>query len=119
MNKRKIGEDREDAVCRCLESHGWTILERNFRARSGEIDIIAREGPVLVFVEVKYRRSLCAGYGSEAVGKRKQKTMEHTALLYMMRHQIDETTPCRFDVAELTGNHLHLYRDAFRMEGGY
>ena len=83
MNKRKIGEDREDAVCRCLESHGWTILERNFRARSGEIDIIAREGPVLVFVEVKYRRSPCAGYGSEAVGKRKQKTMEHTALLYL------------------------------------
>ena len=115
MNKRKIGEEREAAVCRCLESHGWTILERNFRTRSGEIDIIAREGSVLVFIEVKYRRTPGAGYGSEAVGIRKQRTITHTAMIYMMRNHIDETASCRFDVAEITGNHLHLYRDAFRI----
>lgn len=117
MNKRKIGEDMESAVCRCLENHGWEILERNFRTRGGEIDIIAREKEVLVFMEVKYRSGPEAGYGSEAVGWRKQRTISHLALTYMMRHGYALSTPCRFDVAEITGTHLTVRRGAFELTG--
>ena len=63
-NNRKIGDEKERFACDWLEKHGYHVIERNFRCRSGEIDIVAREGAYLVFIEVKYRREAVSG-GSE------------------------------------------------------
>ena len=68
MNKRKKGGEMEDLACRFLEERGLRVLHRNFRSRTGEIDIVCREKDgTLVFTEVKYRRSLDQGCPEEAV----------------------------------------------------
>ena len=61
-NKRKIGQDNENAAAEYLKQQGYEILAQNFYTRMGEIDLIARDDEYLVFVEVKYRRSASAGY---------------------------------------------------------
>lgn len=96
-----------------LKREGYEILERNFRCRQGEIDLIAREGVYLVFVEVKYRRNGGRGAPEEAVDGRKQQRICRTAAYYMVKHQIYDTCPCRFDVVAVEGQRVRLYRDAF------
>ena len=96
-----------------LESLGWKILERNYRCRIGEIDLIALDGRTLVFVEVKYRRSGACGSPGEAVDVRKQHTICRVADYYRMVHGIPETQSCRFDVAAVQGERLELLRNAF------
>ena len=61
MNKRKLGEEKERFVCEYLKTGGYRILEQNFRCRFGEVDIVARHGKYLVFIEVKYRSGACSG----------------------------------------------------------
>ena len=61
MNKRKVGNKGEDEAVQYLEEQGLHILERNFRTREGEIDIVAEDGGVLVFFEVKFRSSAGTG----------------------------------------------------------
>lgn len=103
MNKRQIGARQEQFACEWLERRGYRIVERNFRCRSGEIDIVAREGGYLVFVEVKYRSSGENGLPQEAVDWRKQRAISRVALYYLHRFGYDETTPVRFDVVALSG----------------
>ena len=83
-NKRKIGEKYERRAGAYLEEKGYEILEYNFRCRSGEIDIIARDGEYLVFCEVKYRAGNGKGHPAEAVGFRKQSVISKCALYYMV-----------------------------------
>uniref|UniRef100_UPI0032617F38 YraN family protein n=1 Tax=Clostridium sp. NkU-1 TaxID=1095009 RepID=UPI0032617F38 len=66
-NHREVGRQFEDAAAAYLESKGYVILERNYGDRKGEIDIIAKDGKELVFIEVKYRRNLEKGDPAEAV----------------------------------------------------
>ena len=84
-NKRQIGADKEAFVCEWLEKHGYMVLERNFRCRSGEIDVVAREGGYLVFIEVKYRNRGANGLPEEAVDVRKQRIISRVALYYLRR----------------------------------
>ena len=79
MNTREKGAQKEQQVCAYLLSAGVEILERNFRARQGEIDIIGRDGGYLVFFEVKYRAGDSRGSAAEAVGSAKQKKICQTA----------------------------------------
>ena len=74
-NRRKTGTEYEQKTAEYLESLGWKILERNYRCRIGEIDLIALDGRTLVFVEVKYRRSGACGSPGEAVNEEKQHTI--------------------------------------------
>ena len=67
MNKRQTGADQEVLAAVWLEKQGLRILEKNYRCRQGEIDLIARDGRYLVFVEVKYRKGIHTGHPSEAV----------------------------------------------------
>ena len=67
MNKREVGAAYEEAAAVFLEKNGVRILERNFRCRQGEIDLIGRDGEYLVFFEVKYRKNADAGLPAEAV----------------------------------------------------
>ena len=90
----------EEATARLLEQRGWRILARNFRRRFGEIDIVARQGETLVFVEVKTRSSARFGAPAEAVDARKRRRLSKTALDYMMRTHLTGVS-ARFDVASV------------------
>lgn len=113
MDKRQTGSRWEAQAALFLEQAGYQILERNFRCRQGEIDLVAREGRYLVFVEVKYRRSLAWGSPQEAVNPEKQGRIRRTALYYLYSHGYGEEMPCRFDVVAVTGEKMELIRDAF------
>jgi putative endonuclease len=80
---------------RFLEAQGLTILTRNFRTRGGEIDLVARDGATLVFVEVRLRRSASHGGAAESITLAKQARMVRAAQLYLLRLRGDP--PCRFD----------------------
>ena len=112
-NKRKIGESGETLAAKLLKMNGYDILEMNFRTRSGEIDIIAREGGYLVFIEVKARRTTGSGYPEEAVTPSKQKKITQTALFYMAKNRIPDGSPVRFDVLLILGDKYRIIKNAF------
>ena len=114
------GVRAEEAAAGYLSGKGYGILEKRFRCRKGEIDLIAldhqEKEPVLVFVEVKYRRDLDYGRPSLAVTSEKMKKLIFTAQYYRgMKHISD--MPMRFDIIEIwwAGDHhkLHHYQNAF------
>ena len=113
MNKRKTGSRYEEQAAAFLEQQGFQILERNDRDRKGEIDIIAKDGTCLVFVEVKYRKDIDNGYPEEAVGYYKQQHIRHTAAYYLCSHGLGDDTICRFDVVSILGTEIRLIKDAF------
>ncbi|SDF10370.1 YraN family protein [Marvinbryantia formatexigens] len=113
MNKRAIGSEYEKRAAAYLEQCGMCILEYNYRIRSGEIDLIARDGRYLVFVEVKYRANSHLGTPLEAVDARKQKTIVRTAQCYLLQHGYSAETPCRFDVIGIDGEQITHVKDAF------
>ena len=110
----KRGDGAEDAAAAWLESRGLTILERNFRSRFGEIDIVARSGATLVFVEVRSRKSDVFGGAAASITASKQRRLLTTARHYLARHRAD--CACRFDVVLLTGMppRIEWIADAFR-----
>lgn len=114
MNQRKTGSVYEAKAKRLLESYGYRILEKNYRCRQGEIDLIARDGEYLVFVEVKYRSTIRKGYGAESVDGRKQRRIIQGARWYLMEHQC-EWQKCRFDVVSFLGEMPTLIKDAFQL----
>jgi putative endonuclease len=111
-----LGKSGEDLACRELERRGYAILARRYRRRRGEIDIIARDGATLVFVEVKARDSHEFGEASEAVTALKQRRMTELALDYIMRNRLTDC-PCRFDVVSIHFDAgapvLELFQNAF------
>jgi putative endonuclease len=98
MNRRKAGNYYERKAAVYLETHGYKIVEKNYYTRYGEIDLIARDGIYLVFIEVKFRSSLKSGHPLEAVDEKKQSRIRKAALCYLYRKGYSEQTPCRFDV---------------------
>ncbi|MBR6107254.1 MAG: YraN family protein [Oscillospiraceae bacterium] len=98
-NKRRTGNLGEDAVCAYLERQGAEILRRNFTVRGGEIDIIAKHGQALLFVEVKTRRPGALQSGAAAVTPQKQMHIIRTAEQYLLKYPCDLQP--RFDVAEV------------------
>lgn len=95
-----LGRNGEDRAARHLESLGYQVVERNYRCREGEIDIVTREGGDLAFVEVKSRRSDVDSAASEAVTRRKRSRIVKAALAYLSERSLGEVG-CRFDVAEV------------------
>lgn len=114
LNKRNIGSRYEQRAAQYLEEQGYQILERNYRCRLGEIDLVARDGNYLVFVEVKYRMDERAGYGLESVDVKKQRRIVRAASWYLCEKHIREGQPCRFDVVSFFGEELTLIKDAFQ-----
>ncbi len=103
-NKRTVGTKNETVAADFLAKKGYTILEKNYRNRFGEIDLIAKDGGVLVFAEVKFRSTEAFGDPMEAVGYAKQKKISRTALYYYASHGYIENAPCRFDVVAIYGD---------------
>jgi len=112
-NKRTIGSEKERLAREYLEKQGYQILECNFYSSYGEIDIIANDGRWLVFLEVKYRKSLSAGYPAEAVNRQKRQKLYQTAQYYLYKNRLPESTPCRFDVVAILGDKLEHIKDGF------
>lgn len=120
-NLRTVGEFYESMVLGYLEKKGLTVLERNYHASHGEIDLIAREGETLVFVEVKMRQSGSFGQAAEAVDRRKQRNLIRAAMAYLEGYP--DEVDLRFDVIALEpdsrgGTRLTHYPNAFEIGEG-
>ena len=100
-NHISLGQKGEDAAAVYLQKKGYKVLTRNYRQRFGEIDIVARDGEVLVFVEVKTRRSQRYGTPFEAVDRRKQRQLSKIALHYISHHKLYDQS-ARFDIVAVT-----------------
>ena len=113
VNKRTIGADKEQLAAEYLIDNGYTVLERNFRSRTGEIDIIASKDNYLVFIEVKYRSSNRYGAAIEAVNYKKQQTIRKVASYYLATKYNSCDIPCRFDVLGIDGGAITHIKNAF------
>lgn len=114
---RSVGQRGENIAARYLEARGLRLLERNYRCRGGEIDLVMLDGSTLVLVEVRLRSSADFGGAAASVGPRKQRRLVHAARhLMMTRHEFREW-PIRFDVVALEGSpageRVDWIRDAF------
>lgn len=116
QNRRKTGGDYEKRAAEYLRKLGYEIVEMNYRCRSGEVDIVAKDREYLVFIEVKYRHSARAGLPEEAVDAKKRLKISQTAAYYCFSHGCGDV-PCRFDVVAFLGEEVHLIRNAFDYRG--
>lgn len=111
------GRRAEERAAEFLRSLGYQILARNYRWRGGEIDLIAREGNCLVFVEVKARSSRTYGLPEEAITPGKRQRLLRTARRYLQQHPTELLV--RFDVVALSGGEARLYRNAFSTDPSF
>jgi putative endonuclease len=118
MSRARVlfGKTGEDLACTELERRGYAILARRYRRRGGELDIIARDGQTLVFVEVKARHGGTFGEGADAVTGFKRRRIARLALDYVTRNRLHDC-PCRFDVVSirLDGDRtaIEVFQNAF------
>jgi putative endonuclease len=92
-----LGNRGEELASAFLERNGFRIVERNFRCKGGEVDIIARDGKTIVFIEVKSRRTLTYGVPQLAVTPFKQRQISKAALTWLSKKRLHDS-PARFDV---------------------
>lgn len=104
-SKRDVGNYGENVAAGYLAGKGYAVLEKNYKRGHGEIDIIARDGEYIVFIEVKYRKNLSVGEPREAVTRAKQRAIIGAALYYIAENSLD-SCDFRFDVIEVFGKEL-------------
>ena len=109
----KDGQAEEDRAAAALVAAGYTIVERNWRCDAGELDVIAREGSVLAFVEVRSRSNDEHGHAAEMIGARKRARVVRAARVYVAFERPIEPE-LRFDVVAVTGDEIEILRDAWR-----
>ena len=119
--RRLFGQEGESAAEQYLRDKGYRILARNVRSSVGELDLVAEDGQVLVFVEVKARRTDAFGGAIHAVHQRKQEKLIQLAAQYLARHHLKDR-PCRFDVVLLQGanaeaSQIEHIQNAFEVPG--
>lgn len=115
-SRDELGQRGEVLTAAYLRRRGSTVLRTRYRCREGEIDLIARDGEVLCFVEVKTRTNLGMGLPREYVGQRKQERLRAAAAHYLSEQELD--CPARFDVAEIYVDprgrgYIHYIENAF------
>lgn len=119
--RRAGGMAAEELACRHLERVGFAVLERNFRSPGGEIDIVARRGELLVFVEVRSRETASFGSPEETVGRGKRLRVVSAARRYLSRTPPELWREVRFDVIAVEGSGdaavLRHYPGAFDAKG--
>lgn len=99
--RKSLGRRGEEEAARDLARRGMTIVDRNVRSRLGEIDLVARDGSTLVFVEVKSRRGSLGDPPEAAVTSDKQRRLARLAMGYLKMKRLGDV-PCRFDVVAVT-----------------
>jgi putative endonuclease len=119
--RRRLGHEGESAAEQYLQHKGYRIVARNLRSSVGELDLVAEDGQVLVFVEVKARRTDAFGGAIHAVHQRKQEKLIRLAAQYLTRHHIKDRL-CRFDVVLLKGtdtvsSQIEHIQNAFEVSG--
>ncbi len=119
--RKQFGNRGEEIALALLRRKGYKVVERNFRTRTGEIDIIARHKGQIVFVEVKTRRSGRYGDPKYAVTRQKQRKISMVALEYLKKHHSIQT-PARFDVVTIqpskTEAKVEIIPNAFELAYG-
>ncbi len=113
MNKRQVGSEKEEIAAKYLEKQGLKVIERNFRNRFGEIDLIARDGRYTVFVEVKYRKTARSGHPEEAVTYSKARTISKVADHYRLYKKLPDDALFRFDVVAIEADEIRWHKNAF------
>jgi putative endonuclease len=117
--RQALGKRGEDLACAELEKRGYVIVDRRFRTRCGELDIVARDGGVLVFVEVRARSGCNFGTPFESVTWKKRQRLSRMAVSYLCAKRLAGVA-CRFDVVSVVEEHgtqtIELMRGAFDME---
>ena len=113
MNRRRTGSQKEEEASSYLRGCGLDILEKNFRSRFGEIDIVASDGEYTVFVEVKYRKNASAGLPEEAVSISKARTISKVADYYRVCKKLPPDAKIRFDVIAIEGSSIRWHKNAF------
>jgi putative endonuclease len=115
-SRHAFGLCGEDLACAELQRRGYAIVERRYRTRFGEIDIIAKDGPTTVFVEVKARMTQEFGGAAAAMTRWKQRRIARMAVDYLARQNLHDC-PCRFDVVAIDFNEsepcIIVYPNAF------
>jgi putative endonuclease len=115
--RQRLGSEGESIACRELENRGYRIVERNFRTRFGEIDLVADDGGTVVFVEVKTKSDGSFGDPVEEVTPQKQRQIVSMGEFYAT-YCCPRNTPCRFDVVTVDCStlppNITIYKDAFR-----
>jgi putative endonuclease len=99
--RRRQGQPGEQLAVQFLQRQGYRITQQNYRCRGGEVDIIAWDGPTLVFIEVKTKGQLTFGAPQAMVDGHKQKKIVHVAMVYVQQHQMQDVN-IRFDVVAIT-----------------
>jgi putative endonuclease len=112
-----LGKQGEELACAALERRGYAIVARRYRTRCGEIDVVARDGGTMVFVEVKAKAGKSWGTARDAVTLRKRRQVISMAKDYLARHPVNAES-CRFDVVAVTISRRHsplveVIQDAF------
>jgi putative endonuclease len=110
----EVGATGEDRAVSFLARRGLRIVERNYRCKVGELDIVARDGGVLVFVEVRSRRSDEFGSALDAISVHKRRKVTRVAAVYLA-HRRPAFDQARFDVIAITGTELVHIKDAWRL----
>ena len=115
MDSTTRGREAETRAWQYLQERGLRLLQRNYRSRRGEIDLVLQDQDSLVFVEVRYRREARFGSGAESVDRRKQSKLIACAQHYMQAFPGMARQPCRFDVVSVdgSGDSIEWIRDAF------
>ena len=104
MNRSETGRAAEEAAAEMLKAKGMSIVERNFRAKVGEIDLVARDRDEIVFVEVRARASAGFGGAAASVGGSKRRKLMRAASVWLVAR--GWTGPCRFDVVAVDGGSI-------------
>lgn len=115
MKRAETGRHGEELAAAFLQAKGLVVLEKNFRAKVGEIDIVAKDGDEVVFVEVRARASADFGGAAASVGASKRRRLVKAARLWLQVRGWDGA--CRFDVVAVDGGKLEHLPAAFDAEG--
>ncbi len=114
-DRRQEGAQGEDKAVEVLRKEGYKVITRNYRSPFGEVDIIARDGGYLVFVEVKTRTSRIFGDPMDAITADKKRHIIRSALFYMKQNRVQDKK-IRFDVLGIVGEEVKLVKNAFLVE---
>jgi putative endonuclease len=113
-----LGMDGEEKAAVFLQSKGYVILERNYKTKYGEVDIVAQDLDTIAFVEVKSRTTYSFGGPEEQISWKKQQRVMNMALAYLKKNSLEDK-PIRFDVVTISpDNKIELIKNAFEASGG-
>ncbi len=110
--RRQRGIAGEDVAAAWYAAHGYEVVARNWRCRTGELDLIVRRGPEVVFCEVKSRRTAAFGAPAEAVNHEKRQRIRHLAARWVQESKV-RPAQIRFDVAAILDDQLEVIEGAF------